>query len=55
MVFWPVEVLAELADKPTGCGEVARGGCIFAWNFSVTRTDVLTKAETRAKPNMSLR
>jgi len=30
--FWPVEELAGLADGPTGCGEVARGGCLFTWN-----------------------
>jgi hypothetical protein len=30
--FWPVEELAQLADGPIGCGEVARGGCLFAWN-----------------------
>jgi len=30
--FWPVEELAELADGPAGCGEVANGGCSFAWN-----------------------
>jgi hypothetical protein len=35
--FWPVEELAELADGPSGCGGVARGGCLFDWNFSVTR------------------
>jgi hypothetical protein len=52
--FWPVEVLAELADGPTGCGEVARGGCLFAWNFSVIRTAVLTEAGRRPRPNMLL-
>ena len=31
--FWPVEELAQLAGGPTGCGEVARGGCLFAWNL----------------------
>ena len=36
-----MEDLAELADVPTGCGEVARGGCSYAWNFSVTRSTVL--------------
>jgi hypothetical protein len=51
--FWPM-VLAELADEPSGGGEVARGGCTFACNFSVTRTTVLTETETRARPNMSL-
>ena len=33
----PVEKLAELADGSTGSDEVARGGCLFAWNFSVIR------------------
>jgi hypothetical protein len=51
--FGPV-ALAELPDGATGCGEVARGGCIFACNFSATKTPLLTVAETRAKPNMSL-
>jgi len=43
--FWPVEELAEVADGSTGCGEMARAGCSFAWNFSVTRSTVLTEAE----------
>ena len=48
--FWPVE-LAELADGPTGCGAVARGGCVFCcfffffWDLSVTRSAVLKEAE----------
>ena len=25
--FWPAEELAQLADGPTGFGEVATGGC----------------------------
>jgi len=45
--FWPVKNLAELAEGPTGCGKVARGGCLFAWNLSVTRTTVRTEAERR--------
>ena len=52
--FWPVEELAELADGPTGRGEVARGGCLFAWNISVTRSPLLTGAERRTRPNMAL-
>jgi hypothetical protein len=44
----------ELADGPTGCGEVARGGCLFAWNSSVARSTVLTEVERRAGPNMTL-
>jgi len=28
----------ELADGPSGCGEMTRGECSFAQNFSVTRT-----------------
>jgi len=39
--FWLVKELAELADGPAGCGEIARGGCSFTWNFSVTRSTVL--------------
>lgn len=34
------------------CGEVARGGCVFAWNISVTRPTVLTGTEKRASPDM---
>ena len=45
--FWPGEELTELADGPTGCGQVARGGCLFAWNFSMTRLTVLTGVEGR--------
>jgi hypothetical protein len=37
LCFWQLE-LSELADGPTGCGEVARCGCSFAWNFSATRS-----------------
>jgi len=47
--FWPLEEIAELADGPTGCTEVARGGCLFAWNFSVSRSTVLTETE-RIRP-----
>ena len=53
-VSWPVEDLTELAVGPTGCGEVARGGCSFAFNFSVTRSRVLTEAERRTRSNMTL-
>ena len=49
--FRPVGVLAELVDGPTGCGEVARGGCSFAWNLSVTRSTVFKEAERRTRPN----
>ena len=45
--FWPAEELAVLADGPTGCGEVARGGCLFAWNFSVSRLTVLMEEVRR--------
>jgi radical SAM superfamily enzyme len=33
----------EQADEPTKCGEVARGGCTFASNCSVTRSTLLNK------------
>ena len=50
--FWPIEELAVLVDGPTGCGEVARGGCVFAWNLSVTRSTVFTEEE-RTRTNMT--
>jgi hypothetical protein len=28
--FWSVEDIMEMADGPTGCGDVARGACLFA-------------------------
>ena len=37
----------ELADEPAGCGEVARGGCSYAWNLNVTRSTVRTEAERK--------
>jgi hypothetical protein len=30
---------------------VARDGCLFAWNFSVTRSAVLTETDRRTRPN----
>ena len=48
-----MEELAELADGPTGRGEVVKGGCSFAWDFSVTMSTVLTGAESRTRPNMA--
>jgi hypothetical protein len=45
---------AELADGPTGCGKVVNGGCIFASKFIVTRSQVLTEADRRTRPNMML-
>jgi hypothetical protein len=41
--FLVLQEVAELADGPTGCGEQARGGCLFAWNFSMTRLVVFTE------------
>jgi hypothetical protein len=31
----PVDELAVLVAGPTECCEVARGGCLYAWNFTV--------------------
>jgi hypothetical protein len=45
--FWLVEIV-ELEDMGTGCCEMARGGCLFAWNFSVTRSAVLMEVESKA-------
>ena len=38
-----MEDLADLVDEPTGCGEVVRDGCLFAWNFSLAKLVVLTR------------
>jgi hypothetical protein len=51
---WPVKKFAELANGPTECGEVARGGCLCVWDFSVTRSTVLAGAEGMTRPNMTL-
>lgn len=40
--FWPVKDLVRLADGPTRCGELARGGCLI-----VTMSTALTAAERR--------
>jgi hypothetical protein len=45
--FWPVEDLAELSEGLTGCGEEARGGCLFAFNFSVMSSAVHNKGEEK--------
>lgn len=42
-----MEELAQLADGPTGCGEVTTGGCLFACKFIVTRSTALTEGEKR--------
>ena len=39
----------ELAEGSTGCGEVARGGCLFAWSFNVSRLTVLMEAERKTR------
>ena len=46
---WLAEELAKLVDGPMGCGKVERGGCLFAWNFSVKRASVLMEVEGRTK------
>jgi hypothetical protein len=52
--FWPVEESAELAEGSSGCGEVVSGVCLFAWNFGVARSLVLTGAERKTTPKMTL-
>jgi hypothetical protein len=51
--FWPVEKLVELAGVLPGCGEMARGGCLFASNYSVTSSTVLAEAGRKARTNMT--
>jgi len=53
--FWQVEDLAELADGPTGCGEVESGGWLFVWNFSETSSTVLMKVEGINTPGLAKR
>lgn len=36
-LVWSVQRLAELAEGPAECSEVARGGCLFAWTVSEFR------------------
>ena len=48
-----MEDLGELADGSSGCGEVARGGCLFVRKFSVTSSSVLAERED-SRPNMPL-
>ena len=36
--FWPLEKQAELAEGPIGCGALASGRCLIAWDFSVARS-----------------
>ena len=52
--FWHVVESAEQADVPTESGEVARDGCSFAWNFSVTKPAVLTEVERSTRRNLTL-
>jgi len=52
--LWPLEELSELADGPTGRGELARGGCLCAWDFSVTRSFVHVGGGGIGQTNMTL-
>ena len=47
-------IFGRWRGQPAGCHEVVRGGGLFATNFSVTRSTVLTEAERRSRPNMML-
>jgi hypothetical protein len=52
--FWLMKELAELVDGLTGCGEGMRGGCLFPWNFSMTRPNVFREVERRPRPHTML-
>jgi hypothetical protein len=41
-----------LADGPTTCGDVVKGGCYFTWKFNVIGSTVLTEAGRRTTPNV---
>jgi len=45
--FWLIQELAELVDGLTGCGKMAGGWCLVAWNFNVTWSTVLTGVDRR--------
>lgn len=46
-----MEEVAELAEGSSECGELLRGGCLFAWKFIVIRSTLLMETE-RTRPNM---
>ena len=50
--FWSVE---ELVEGRTDGGEVARGGCLVAGEFSVKTSSVLKEGQTEAKVYMTHR
>jgi len=52
--FWLAKELPGLADGPSGCGEMATGGCSFAWNFCVTQSPVLAGHREDARLNTML-
>jgi hypothetical protein len=35
----------EPSDGPIGCGELVRRGCLFAWNFTMTKSTVFAGGE----------
>ena len=41
------EELTEQADGSSRCGELARGGCLYAGNFSLARSTLLAVADRR--------
>ena len=49
-----MEKLAELVYGSTGSDEMARGVCLFAWNFSVIRSTLLTQTERRTRAHTTL-
>jgi hypothetical protein len=48
-----MENLAE-AGEPIGCGEEAMGGCLFALNFTVTGSAVLTEGKRKGRQNLTM-
>jgi hypothetical protein len=56
--FWLVETLAELADRPTACDEVARGGVYLlgpsVWQNKCAEQEYLWKQRQDTKPDMTV-
>jgi len=53
--FWPVRELADLADGPTGRGEVSKGWVFVCLGVQCDEFNPITVAERRTRPIMTCR
>jgi hypothetical protein len=47
--------VADLVGRPTASGEGVRGGCLFAWNLTVSRSTVVMEVERRTDQTLPFR